>query len=161
MRLMNEPFTFRPMRPGEETRVSELVTRVFNSFIAPDFAPEGVQEFLNYVQPDVLLERAQANHFALVATLGEQIVGVVEIRDYQHISLFFVDGAYLGRGIGKELWRRALEICRQRKPGVLNISVNSSPYAVPIYEKLGFCQTAPERVVNGIRFVPMALELTR
>jgi hypothetical protein len=39
------------------------------------------------------------------------------------------------------------------------VSVNSSPNAVPIYERLGFASWSPEQTVNGIRFVPMLLEL--
>ena len=34
-------------------------------------------------------------------------------------------------------------------------TVNSSPYAVKIYEHLGFVPTDNEQTVNGIRFTPM------
>jgi predicted GNAT family N-acyltransferase len=156
---MNTTLSIRLMQPGEETQVCELITQVFDELVAPDFSPEGVEEFLKYVQPDALRERSEANHFALVATLGKQIVGVIELRNHNHISLYFVDQAHLGMGIGKELWRRTLAICRRENPELPHISVNSSPYAVPIYEKLGFRQTKAEQVVHGIRFVPMAIEL--
>ena len=53
----------------------------------------------------------------------------------------------------------ALAICRREKPDLVAITVNSSPYAVPIYERLGFRQTKPEQVVDGIRIVPMAVEV--
>lgn len=158
---MSQIVSFQLMQPGQEIRVCDLITRVFEEWVAPDFSPDGVQEFLKYVQPDALRERSQANHFALVATMGDEIVGVIEIRNHEHVSLLFVDQAHMGVGIGRELWRRALDICRREKPDVREISVNSSPYAVPIYEKLGFRQTEPERVVNGIRFVPMAIEVSR
>jgi len=35
------------------------------------------------------------------------------------------------------------------------ITVNSSPYAVKIYEKLGFVPDGNEQMVDGIRFTPM------
>lgn len=35
------------------------------------------------------------------------------------------------------------------------LTVNSSPYAVPVYYKLGFCDVDKEQVVNGLRFTPM------
>lgn len=35
------------------------------------------------------------------------------------------------------------------------MTVNSSPYAVPVYEKLGFHATGSEQTVNGLRFTPM------
>lgn len=149
---------FRPMQPGEESQVCELIQRVFDEFVAPDFSPEGVEEFLKYADPGWLSKRSQAGHFVLVALAQDQIVGMIEMRNHEHVSLFFVDGRHLGQGIGKELWRRALAICRRHKPHLGQVTVNSSPYAVPIYEKLGFRPKGPEQVVSGIRFVPMTLE---
>jgi GNAT superfamily N-acetyltransferase len=154
-----DAIAIRPMQAGEETPVCELIARVFQAFVAPDLTPEGVQEFLKYVQPESLLERSQVNHFVLVGLAQDRIVGVIEVRGYQHVSLLFVDQAYQGRGIARDLWRRALDICRREKPGLAEVSVNSSPYAVPIYEKLGFRSQGPEQNVHGIRFVPMAFDL--
>ena len=86
---------------------------------------------------------------------------MIEVRDHDHISLFFVDAPFHQRGIGRELVHRALDICRRNRQDLQRIDVNSSPYAVPVYEKLGFRQAAPEQVKNGIRFIPMVLELPR
>jgi ribosomal protein S18 acetylase RimI-like enzyme len=127
--------------------------------VAPDFPPEGVEEFLKYARPEALRRRwSGSEHFALLATQGEQMVGMIEMRNHDHVSMFFVDPAHMGRGIGRALWERALAACRQAWPELRRVSVNSSPYALPIYEKLGFRQTEPEQVVNGIRFVPMVVE---
>ena len=41
----------------------------------------------------------------------------------------------------------------------LNLTVLSSRYGVPAYEKLGFRQTGPERAVNEIACIPMAMRL--
>ena len=158
---MEEPLQYRPMNPGEETRVCELVSLVFNEFVAPLYAQEGVQEFFKYVDPVLLWKRSQENHFVLVATIQDKIAGMIEIRDHNHISLLFVDRQFQQRGISKELLRRALEICLQQEPKLAEVSVNSSPNAVQVYEKLGFYQKSPEQVKNGIRFVPMVLELSR
>jgi GNAT superfamily N-acetyltransferase len=147
------------MQPGEETQVCELIARIFHAFVAADSSPEGVQEFLKYVQPEPLLERSRVNHFVLVAVAQDRIVGVIEVRGYQHVSLLFMDQAYQGQGIARELWRRALSICRKEKPDLAEVSVNSSPYAVPIYEKLGFRPQGLEQTAHGIRFVPMAFDL--
>jgi GNAT superfamily N-acetyltransferase len=154
---MNMTLSIRHFHPGEETQVCELVTRVFDELVAPGLVPEGVEEFLSYVQPDSLRERSQTGYMTLVAALGDEMVGVIQIKSHHHVSLYFVDQAHLGKGIGKELWWRALAICRRERPDLAEITVNSSLYAVPIYEKLGFRQTRPEQVVNGIRFVPMVV----
>ena len=39
------------------------------------------------------------------------------------------------------------------------IDVNSSLWAVPAYEKLGFKQMGPQQELKGIHFVPMVKEL--
>lgn len=151
---------YRLMTPGEEAEVCDLISRVFNEFVAPEYTPEGIQEFFKYVKPELLSNRSLVNHFVLVAVVGDKIVGMIEMRDYNHISLLFVDKHFQRQGIARELFQRSLEICRSYKPDLLEISVNSSPYAVPIYEKLSFRQTRSEQTINGIRFMPMTLKLS-
>jgi predicted GNAT family N-acyltransferase len=147
------------MQAGEESVVCDLVARVFEAFVEPGFSPEGVEEFLGYTEPEALAQRAQDNHFVLVAATGDEIVGMIEVRNHDHVSLLFVDARVHRRGIGRGLVQRALDICLNGRPDLQQIDVNSSLYAVPAYERLGFRQVGPERVENGIRFVPMVLEL--
>ena len=150
---------YRFIKTGEEIEVCSLVNRVFDEFVAPDYGDDGVQEFRKYVNPPALLQRGQDNHIVLVAAEENKIVGIIEIRNNDHISLLFVDAPFQGRGISRTLTDRALEICRQNKPTLTEVTVNSSLYALPIYKRLGFQQTQPEQVINGIRFVPMALKV--
>jgi GNAT superfamily N-acetyltransferase len=149
--------TYSPMQPGQEAAVCELILRVFDQFVAPGCTAEGEAEFRRYVEPEALAERAQAGHLVLVAVAGDEIVGAIEMRGCEHLSLLFVDPRYHGRGIGRALWTQALERCRQLKPDLQRISVNSSTYAVPFYRALGFRPDGPEQVRDGIRFVPMTL----
>ena len=156
---MGDAVSYRFMRSGEEAAVCDLVFRVFNEYVAPDYTSEGVREFRRYVRPDQFLRRSWADHFTLVAVEGDEIVGMIELRNYDHVSLFYVDQAHLGAGIGKGLLHNALEICQRHKPEVSEVSTHSSLYAAPIYEKLGFRSTSPEQVKDGMRFVPMVLDL--
>jgi len=150
---------YRQMRPGEEYAVCELVGRVFVEHVAPDFAPEGIRAFSRYATAEALAERALAGHFVLVAVVQRDIVGMIEVRGHDHVSLFFVESRLQGHGIGGELWRQALLLCRAHHPAPSKISVNASLNAVPIYERLGFRPTAPEQVIHGIRFMPMVCPL--
>ncbi len=142
--------TYRPMTPEEATVVCDLVTRVFNQFVAPTYAAEGAREFLRYVDPAKLVQRSQGNHSTIVAESQGQIVGMVEVRNGDHISLLFVDAREQKRGIARGLMQRviALENCQR-------ITVHSSPNAAPIYARLGFTPDGPEQTTHGIRFVPM------
>jgi len=151
--------TYRDMQPGEQTEAYNLIYRVFKEFIAPDFSQQGIDEFLSFASPESLAERAQANNFVILVLYQKQIVGMIEIRDYDHISLLFVDAEYQGSGIGTELIERSLGRCHSMNPGLDRMSVNSGPNSVTFYEKVGFLPIAPEQEQNGIRFVPMVLSV--
>jgi ribosomal protein S18 acetylase RimI-like enzyme len=148
------------MQAGEEQEVCSLVIRVFNEFVAHQYSDNGIQEFLKYVEPHCLSERCQEDDFVVLAISQEEIVGMIELVGNSHISLFYTEGERQRTGIGRELLRKAVETCVRDKPAITGISVNSSPNAVNIYEKLGFYVMEPEQVKNGIRFVPMRLEIS-
>jgi GNAT superfamily N-acetyltransferase len=152
---------YRLMKRGEEAEVSRLAHQVFDEFVAPQFSHEGVREFQIYSDPHLLLLRSRWNHFVLLAAAEEMIAGMIEVRYDGHVALFFVEGQHQGSGVGGELLRRALEICLIRNPKLSKVTVNSSPNAVGIYERLGFRQAGAERAENRMRFVPMVLDLFR
>ena len=84
---------------------------------------------------------------------GDKLVGVIASRsEGTHVALFFVDGIFHRQGIGTKLFQTVRKDCHSVK-----MTVNSSPYAVPIYHKLGFVDVDKEQVVNGLRFTPMEL----
>ncbi len=57
----------------------------------------------------------------------------------------------------KKLMTIGIEYCICNKFSLTEITVNSSPYAVEVYHKLGFKDTAVEQISDGIRFTPMKL----
>ena len=158
--VMDETFTYRVINPADVIEVSELITRVFNQFIAPEYSLEGVQEVHRYIQPSAFKARQETNHFVIISVVQDKVVGVVEVRNHNHICLLFVAPEYQRRGIAKELFHRALQICQSNEPELSEISVNSSPYAVQVYEKLGFRRTGKKQIRNGIGFIPMVLKLS-
>jgi GNAT superfamily N-acetyltransferase len=155
--VVHDAIIYRPMEAGEEQQVCDFVVRVFTESVAPLYSPEGVQEFVTYAaDPGRLRSRLLSNHLVLVAEIRGRIVGVLEMRNSDHISLFFTDGEAQRQGIGRKLWQLALDACLESQPSVARITVRSSPNAVGAYEKLGFRAEGAEQTVNGIRFVPMA-----
>jgi ribosomal protein S18 acetylase RimI-like enzyme len=149
------------MKPGEEREASEMIARSFHVFVAPDYSDEGVQAILDYIAPEALAEHVKEDCTSIVALADDQIVGLIEVRNHDHISLLFVDENYQRRGISRELLNRAIEMCRNHDPNLTELTVNSSPYAVPIYARVGLAQTGPEEIRNGVRFMPMTLVLSR
>lgn len=85
------------------------------------------------------------------AYINHSLVGVLGIRQPTHICLLFVDKHYQRQGIARDLfnsWKKTLEY-------PISITVNSSPNAVPAYEKMGFSPINSAQTVDGITFVPM------
>ena len=151
---------YKLMQAGDEQEVCALVIRVFNEFVTNQYSDGGIREFLKYVEPHWLSKRCQGDDFVVLAMFQGKIIGMIEIVKNSHISIFYTEGEHQRAGIGRELLRKSLEICTKGEPTITGITVNSSPNAVGIYEKLGFCITESEQVKNGIRFAPMRLEIS-
>lgn len=154
---MNTEITYRFMMPGEETNICSLIEKVFNEFVAPEYGAEGINEFFKFANPQAMAERASTKQIVILAEYDSELVGVIEMRGNNHIAILFVN--LRGRGIAKELIKKAIEECRKREPDVKKITVNSSPFAEPIYTKLGFKPTGSSQQKNGITFIPMAYDL--
>jgi GNAT superfamily N-acetyltransferase len=147
------------MRAGEEIEVSNLVARSFNEFVAPDFPDEGIDEFFSYANPRALQKRSEGSHFVLVAESDGVIAGMIEVKEMRHISMLFVYKAFHRKGIGKELFNAALERIKSIDHSPEMLTVNSSRFAVPFYERLGFVRSEEEKIIHGVIHIPMALSL--
>jgi len=150
--------SIRWMKHGEEGLVCRLAVGVFNEFVAPLYSQEGVSEFLRYIDPDLLSKRAKSNHFVLMAESDNKLVGIIEVRDFNHISLLFVLREVQRKGIAKQLLDEALKTCSQHNPNLPHITVYSSPNSVEAYENLGFRSEGSEELDRGIRYIPMKLQ---
>jgi GNAT superfamily N-acetyltransferase len=156
---MDHSVNYRVMKPGEEGQVIDLVSGVFYQFVAPLFSDEGVTEFMKHADPLALAERIKGDQFVNVAESDGEIIGIIEIREHRHISLFFIKQQHQRKGIGRELLSRAVQKCISTNPELTELTVNSSPNAVSAYRALGFVQRDEEKTVNGIRFMPMSLKI--
>jgi GNAT superfamily N-acetyltransferase len=143
------------MRHGEERDVCHLIHRSFDHSVAPACTKRGQRNFKKYADPEEMVRRVRTEHMVLLALSGDDIVGMVEMRNGRHVSLLFVDPEFQGRGVGGELLERALDSCRTADPHLKTVTVNSSPNALAAYERMGFVATGPQQGINGIRSVPM------
>lgn len=135
---------------SELSEAKKLVKKVFMTFEAPEYSKEGVAHFLTYLDEELEMELAANQVQVWCGKDARQIVGLLAVRLPAHVALLFVDEAYHRQGIAKQLFQEMLsELIPEQ------ITVNSSPYAVPIYERLGFQIEGNEKTVSGIRFQSM------
>ena len=129
------------------TEALSLVWRVFLKYEAPFYSKEGIDTFHNFIN-----DKVKMNSLIFYGMYEEdKIVGVIATRNNgNHIALFFVDGNYHKKGIGKKLFQKVVENATSNI-----ITVNSSVYAIDVYHKLGFVDTDIEQIDEGIRFTPM------
>ena len=137
----------RELTKEESNAALNLAWEVFQEFEAPDYTPQGTEAFYASIHnPDYLARLRIYGAFE-----GDALIGILATRNGgAHIALFFVCGTYHRQGVGKRLFFRA---CQENSAG--QITVNSSPYAVEIYQRLGFCETDTEQTTDGIRYTPM------
>ena len=157
---MDEQVRIRELDENEVEAACALVSAVFDEFVAPLFSAEGITEFKAFIAPPKLRERLSSTSFILVAESDVEMAGVIAVRDWSHVFLLFVKGDQQGKGIARLLLTEAVKRCQQARPDLRKVKVNSSPNAMGAYRRMGFVQTSKEQLANGIRFVPMALELS-
>lgn len=137
-------------------KATKLIKNVFMEFEAPDYKREGIDFFLSYISIESLKSKIEKGDISMWgAFLDNTIIGVVAMRPPCAISLLFVDKKHHRKGVARKLLTYALK--EYNKKG-LKVTVNSSPYAVEAYEKMGFKKINEEEENLGIRFQPMESE---
>ncbi|MBR6114048.1 MAG: GNAT family N-acetyltransferase [Oscillospiraceae bacterium] len=137
----------RPLEERETPAALRLAWKVFTEYESPDYPPEGTEEFRKTLTNEAYL--AGLRYYG--AFDGEKLAGLLAIRAAQrHICFLFVDGPYHRQGIATRLFA----LVRRDFAGQ-TITLNSSPYGLPFYLRIGFKPTDTEQTVNGIRFTPM------
>ena len=135
----------------------DLVWSVFLRFEAPEYSQEGIDVFRDFIDLDTMTRMADAGVLRFWGVFKEnRIVGVLAIRGSSHISLLFVDSDYHRRGVARALFEEACKLASSED--VREITVNSSPYALGFYRKLGFSPLSPEQEKQGIRYTPMVYQ---
>ena len=148
-----------PFQKGQEFEIHQLIKKVYDEFVAIDYSDEGNQFFYDWIQPNRIAERQKKQNNLMVAFIDNRIVGMIEIRENKNISLLFVDKKYQGFGIAKKLFQESLKTCIQRDPNIDMFYVHASPFSIPIYKKLGFVEAGTMQEEQGIKYLPMEMEI--
>lgn len=151
---LTDPIVYREMHAGEEQAVCDLVKQVFDEYVASDYGQDGIDEFFRFADPKAMKERVQSGCLVLVAQQGDMLVGMLEFDPPDTLAMLFI--TVKRQGIATKLLAMAIT----QNPQLAKLTVHSSPYAMPIYQKMGFKKAGERIAENGITYLPMELELT-
>lgn len=149
----------RKIKKSEWELAMQLAWDTFLVYEAPEYDPEGVKHFHEFVKGQELRNMfALGEYYAWGAFDKEDtIVGILGIRKHWHISLLFVEPRLHHQNIATSLLNTAFSVAVRE--GVNELTVFSSPYAVGFYHKMGFEDIDKEKTKDGIRYTPMRIEL--
>lgn len=155
MEFDHSKLQIRPAYIDEWDTAMALAWKTFLKYEAEDYTPEGVKNFQDFVTDQTLKRMFIVGQYRLFcAFYGNCMVGMISIREQAHISLLFVDSDYHCKGIGRKLCEQAKSYLRDEL-GEVGMTVNSSPYAVDFYHRIGFRDLRATETQDGIIYTPM------
>lgn len=147
----------RPLLDTDIAPAARLLATLTDQFIAHESAPDTAAVFKLQHNEDGIRGFVAAGMVYYVAEIDGALAGFIALRDNRHVFHMFVDQARHRRGIARALWEvaRAAAI----KAGNAGLfTVNSSNYAVPAYQSMGFERTDVMQFKDGIYYNPMQLD---
>lgn len=147
----------RPLESPDIPAVAGLLRELAREYIVHESPPEGASTFL--AENDEMgvrgfLARGHVYHVALV---DGELAGFVAVRDRSHLFHLFVGKRWHRRGVARALWETA-RVAALAAGGDGAFTVNSSNFAVPVYESFGFVRVGPTQCAKGLYFNPMRLD---
>src|SRR4051812_20674639 len=144
----------RPGSPSDAAAIARLIAS-FQSELTDDPSGAGAESYIASVSLEAERNYLGSERYRyFVALVGEQLAGVIAIRDNSHLFHLFVARGHQRRGLARRLWEQAHhEAQLQGNPGTF--TVNSSLNAVPVYAAFGFAPDGPVISAHGISFLPM------
>ena len=149
----------RPAQLNDVYAMSSLARLLSKKYITGDFSAEAAKLFLDSLTPETLINNMATDISYLVAEKEGTVIGFVGIKDFYHLFHLFVAEAFQRQGIARKLWQAVMTECLlSGNDG--EFTVNSSLYAQPLYEKLGFVAESGPQEKNKILTIPMKLSVT-
>lgn len=147
--------------PEDAEQAYHLIKTVYDGFLYNEANEAGRAFFYDYINAENILKRywEKISFFLCAKDNKQNLLGIMEIRNYNHISLLFVHKKHHKKGLSRLLYQEAvkkiIDAGNKSERNPLVITVNSSIYAAKIYEKLGFVALKETQYVEGMRFIPM------
>jgi len=153
---MSPHITIRDALPVDAENISALIQGEAR-YCTANPSGEGAGHFFSTITPEAIAGYIKNQNFIyLLGFASEELAGVVAIRDGRHLYHLFVASKFHRFGIGSFLWEHAKT--RAIESGNTDgFTVNSTAFAVPVYERFGFRIQGAFVEDKGVVFVPMKL----
>ncbi|MDR1740598.1 MAG: EFR1 family ferrodoxin [Synergistaceae bacterium] len=163
---------FKPLSAADGKDVGGLARAATATLpLADGSVTNGRAAFERYISPLAIENRRKMGFSGgEAAYVGETLVGFIEMRGPDQISLLCVDPKYRGRGLAERLIARAASRCAALNAGgwlwpkhkkYRFMSVHAPDSALSFYERVGFVRGAPRKEVGGIASTLCRLPLPR
>lgn len=140
----------------DASAVSALILSLAHHFLLHTDGSDA-DAFLLALEPAGIERNIAAAEFDYyVGMVGSQLAGVVAVRHGTHLFHLFVREAFQRRGVARALWSHVKGVYGWPSASVMT-TVNSTPFALSFYERVGFRAAGPRAETNGIAFIPMQL----
>ena len=132
---------------NDAKHLRDLVSSLSHFYLPQDNLklPHWFSTSIGFEQFETRLESTEFTN--IVAEIDHCIVGYISIQQNNHLYHLFVSQKYQEKGIARQLWTEAQKTCSSSK-----YTVNSSTYAIPVYEKFGFVAVGSTREKDGIKY---------
>lgn len=150
---MVEAYQYRLAKLDDAKAISRLICAVVEEFVIVDFTPRGAKNMRSIISEQAIRGYIEQGLYYYLAIHANQIVGVLAIKQRNHIYHFFVDKPHQKKKVAYNLWRRW-----QASDPQPRITVSSSKFAMAFYRSLGFKQHQPKVDINDIVSYPMLRE---
>ena len=150
-------FIIREIENRDVKKVSKLIQKTYDVTIrnSKTYSNELVNYLIQKYSSDEIKERMKTRKF-FVAIYNESIVGIIGLKR-DRLSTLYVDPDYLGKGIATKLYERFKEEALSK--GISHILVESSEYAKPFYEKMGFKEVKKiDKEIKGEKYQDILME---
>lgn len=152
-------YIIRLAQQDDWQKAMDLAWKTFLQYEADDYTEEGIQNFKDFITDNELFRSfLNGKYILFVACRGGQVIGMVSVRNGNHISLLFVDEEFHRQGVGRALLNYVFEFVKAKS--CHSITVFAAPYGVEFYHRIGFEDLGAERHRDGIRYTPMGYIFT-
>lgn len=142
-------YTLRRAEPGDFPLIGRLAAEAFPATYREILSPEQIDYMMEWMySPESLGRQFREGHVWFIASCGAEPCGYLSVQpegeELFHLQKIYVLPAWQGRGVGRFLFRAAVDYVRgvHAGPARMRLNVNRSNRALGFYERMGMRRVA-------------------